>query len=95
MTLLPEGLLLVLLLCAAGGFVIGLGYFRALRGTADLVTQGGRPLLGLALTLGRFAAMAAGLLLAVQFGGAALLAALAGILGARELALRRIGRDRA
>ena len=52
---------LILPLCFAGGLLLGLAYFRALRGTADLIVSGGRPLLALALTLGRLVVLGAGL----------------------------------
>ncbi|WP_116131546.1 ATP synthase subunit I [Tropicimonas sp. IMCC34043] len=82
----------VLPVCLLGGLVLGYTYFRALRMTADLIVGQGRPLLGLALTLGRLTLLAAGFYLAVQAGAFALLAALAGVLGAKALMLRRVRR---
>jgi F1F0 ATPase subunit 2 len=79
----------ILAVCFAGGFALGYVYFRALRETADLIVAGRRPLVGLALTLGRLALLCAGFYLAVLAGGAALLAALAGVLGAKALMLRQ------
>ncbi len=82
-------LFLTLPVSFAGGLVLGLVYFRALRGTADLIVGGGPPLLGLVLTLGRLAVLGAGLYVAVLVGGLALLAALAGVLCAKGLMLRQ------
>lgn len=78
--------------CFLGGLVLGYGYFRALRETANLIVTHGHPLLGLALTLGRIACLALGFYVAVLAGGFALLAALAGVLCAKALMLRRIRR---
>lgn len=88
-------LLLILPVCLAGGLVLGFAYFRALRITADLLVRGDRPLLGLALTLSRFVLLGAGLYVAVLAGGLALLVALAGVLGARAMMLRRMRGARA
>jgi len=90
-TLLTPAFLLILPACLAGGLVLGLIYFRAVRASADLIVSAGSPRLGLALTLGRVVVMAFGLVLAVQAGGAALLATLGGVLCARAVLL---GRDR-
>ncbi|MBN2907387.1 MAG: hypothetical protein JXJ18_11815 [Rhodobacteraceae bacterium] len=79
--------------CFAGGLGLGFAYFSALRATADLIVTGGRPILGLALTLGRLAFLGAGFYLAVLAGGLALLAALAGVLCAKALMLRRARED--
>lgn len=87
-------LFLVLTLCFLGGLAVGYAYFRALRATADLIVGGGSVLLGLGLTLGRFAGLGLGLYLAVQGGALALLAALAGILSAKALMLRRVNGGR-
>jgi hypothetical protein len=86
-------LFLVLPICFAGGHILGFAYFRALRWTADLIVGGGRPLLGLALTLGRVAFLGAGFYVAVLSGGLALLAALAGLLCAKALMLRQTRSD--
>jgi hypothetical protein len=85
-------LLLILPLCFAGGLGVGFVYFRALRATADLLVSGDRPLLGLMLSLGRFACLGVALYVAVQAGGLALLATLAGILCARAWMLRKMQR---
>ena len=77
-----------LVLCFLGGLLLGYAYFRALRKTTDLIIGGGSALLGLALTFGRMAMLAAGLYLAVLMGGIALLAALGGVLCAKALLLR-------
>jgi hypothetical protein len=82
---LPAALPVFLL----GGLVLGYAYFRAVRATADLVVSQGNLLCAVALTLGRLALLSAGFYLAVKAGGAALLTALAGVLGARALMLRR------
>jgi len=82
-------LLATLPICFVGGLALGFVYFQALRVTADLIVTGGRPLLGLALALGRLALLASGFYLAVQLGGLALLATLAGVLCAKAVILRR------
>lgn len=89
-TILPLDLLLPV--CFLGGLVIGYVYFRALRETADLIVSRGHPLLAMILTLGRLALLCAGFYLAVLAGGVALLAALAGVIGAKGLMLRQAGR---
>lgn len=81
--------------CFLGGLIVGYGYFRALRETANLIVREGSPLMGLALTLGRLSLLATGFFLAVLAGGFALLAALAGVLCAKALMLRRMRRDAA
>jgi len=89
MTWLHSGPLLLLIpLCFAGGLVVGVGYFRALRLTTDLIVGGGSPLPALVLTAGRLAVLGAGLFLAVLAGGPTLLAALARILAAKALTVR-------
>lgn len=71
-----------------GGGLLGLAYFSAVRLTSDLIVTGSKPLLAIALILGRFALMAAGLVLTLQAGAFALLVALAGVLVGRTLAIR-------
>lgn len=83
-------LVVILPVCLVVGFGMGLGYFLALRMTADLVVAGASPLLGLALTLGRLSLLGLGFYLAVLAGGFALLAALAGVLCARWVMLRPV-----
>ncbi len=83
-------LLLTLPVAFAAGLGVGFAYFRALRATADLIVSGSRPLLGLALTLGRLACLGAVFYVAVQGGGLALLSALAGVLCAKALTLRTV-----
>ncbi len=73
-----------------GGLLLGYGYFRALRETTNLIVRHGHPLLALALTFGRLAVLAAGFYVAVLAGGFALLAALAGLVCAKVLMLRRL-----
>jgi hypothetical protein len=82
----------ILPVCFLGGLGLGYVYFRALRETTKLIANRGSPVLGLALTLGRLALLCTGFYLAVLAGGAALLAALAGVLSAKTLMLRRAGR---
>jgi hypothetical protein len=84
-------LFLALPACFAGGLGLGFAYFHALRLTANLIVRSGHPVLGLALTIGRLGSLCVGLYLAVLAGGLALLAALAGILCAKTLMLRRTG----
>lgn len=74
----------------AGCVLLGLLYFRAVRATADLIVTGGRPVLTIALILGRFGLLGAGFYLALQAGALALLAALAGVLTGRGLTMRRM-----
>jgi hypothetical protein len=83
-------LLVILPVCFAGGLGMGFAYFRTLRTTAGLLVRGERPLLGLALTFGRLVCLGAGLYVAVLVGGLALLAALAGVLCAKTIMLRRM-----
>ena len=73
---------------AAAGIGFGRLYFAALRRTAVLYAAGQRGLAPAALTLGRIAAAVLGFALAVRFGALPLLAAFAGFLAARTLALR-------
>ena len=72
----------------AGGIVLGLVYFHTMRIGADMVVSGERPLLVIAAAILRFALLGAGFALALQAGGAALLAALAGVLVGRGLIIR-------
>jgi hypothetical protein len=88
---LPPALLLAA--CFAGGLVIGYGYFRALRATTDLILREGKPLMALALTLGRMSLLATALFIAVLAGGPALLAAFAGVLCAKALMFYRLRRE--
>lgn len=80
-------------ICFLAGLFIGYGYFRALRATADLIVQEGKPLLGLALTLGRLSLLATGFFIAVLAGGMALLATLGGVLCAKALILHQMRRE--
>jgi N-ATPase, AtpR subunit len=72
---------------AASGFVFGLAYFAVLRRTATSFATG-RRLAALVFTLGRIGAAVLFLGLAAKLGAASLLAAFAGFLLARMLALR-------
>ncbi|PIL20121.1 hypothetical protein P775_10660 [Puniceibacterium antarcticum] len=91
-TLPPQ---LTLPACFIGGILLGYGYFRALRLTANLIVSQGHPLLGLALTIGRLAFLCAGFYVAVQAGGFALLTALGGVICAKALMLRQYRGDAA
>jgi hypothetical protein len=77
------------LLAALAGLLFGLGYFALLRRSVGLLLEPGKRGLGVALTLGRLAVAALLLYLAARLGAAALLAALAGFVAARFVALRR------
>ena len=87
-----SGLPLFVLLpaCFLAGFLIGYGYFRALRETADLVVMGGNTTLAIALTLGRISLLAAAFFIAVRLGGHALLVTFTGVLCAKWILLRRV-----
>ena len=89
----PSTLPLIVLLpvCFLGGLFIGYGYFRALRETANLIVEGGKPLRAMVLTLARISLLATGFFIAVLSGGFALLAAFAGVLCAKWIMLRSIG----
>ncbi len=69
------------------GFAFGLLYFAALKRTTVLLASGRGWLGPLALTLGRIGATVIFLVLAVKLGAGPLLAAFAGFLLARALAL--------
>jgi hypothetical protein len=77
---------------ALAGFVFGLAYFAALRRTAILFAARRGWLVPLALTLGRIGAAVVFLAFAAKMGAASLLAAFAGFLLARAVALRALGR---
>ena len=76
---------------APAGFVFGLVYFAALERTVILFASGRGWLGALGLTLGRVAAAVIFLGLAAKLGALSLLAAFAGFLLARTLALRARG----
>ncbi len=88
-TTLP--LIVLLPICFLGGIFIGWGYFRALRETANLIVGGGKPLRAIVLTLARISLLVTGFFIAVLAGALALLAALAGVLCAKWIMLRRMG----
>jgi hypothetical protein len=90
MDLTAMPLLLTVPAAFAGGLALGLLYFRALQATTELIVGDGSATLAFALTAGRVALLGAGFWLASQSGGAALLAALAGVLCAKALMLRRV-----
>lgn len=81
-------ILLEAALFAALGLAAGLAFFTALRLNVGLYVSGGSVLLPAAFHVGRMAALAVALLLVVQCGAVALLAALAGLLVARAIVLR-------
>ncbi len=80
-------------ICFFGGLIIGFGFFRALRATTDLILRQGKPLLALALMLGRMSMLVTALYISVLAGGPALLAAFAGVLCAKALMLYRVRRE--
>lgn len=77
---------------AAAGLLIGLFYFAALRRTVQLYGAGRSRLGPAALTIGRIGGAAAFLVLAARLGALPLLAAFAGFLVARAIALRAVRR---
>lgn len=85
---------IILFLSVFVGLILGFAYFSALRATADILVNGGHPLLGLALTLGRLSLLGVVFYGAALAGGLALLAALAGVLVAKGLMLRHTQRTR-
>lgn len=77
---------------AVAGLLAGSAYFAALYRTVDLFgSERGRLVLA-AFTLSRLAAVVVFLGFAVHFGAVPLLAAFAGFLGARTLAMRLLRR---
>lgn len=81
------------LLLASAGFAVGLAYFASLRrGVARLALVRHAWLPYLLWALARIAAAALFFTLAVHWGVPALLAACAGFLAARQLALRAVRR---
>ncbi len=87
----PESWPLFLTLPASlgGGFLFGLVYFRAVQMTADMIVNGTHRILAIALIPGRLGLLVAGLVLALQVGALALIAALAGILAGRAMTIHR------
>jgi hypothetical protein len=79
-------------LWAIAGFVFGLGYLAALRHTVELFGSGGGWRGPVLLTLARLAGAGVFLGLAATFGAPSLLAAFAGFLAARAVAMRRARR---
>lgn len=70
------------------GALLGAGHFAALRGNVTRYLEGGSPGPALALHLGRLLLSALGFALIAPAGAVALLAALAGFLAARTMAIR-------
>lgn len=78
---------------ALAGFAFGLAYFAALHRTAALFTAGAGWLGPSALTLARIGAATIFFMLAAKLGATSLLAAFAGFLVARAIALHTVERD--
>lgn len=78
----------ITVLALVAGFGSGLLFFRSLELNARLWLSGAKPWLPLLLHVGRLAALAGLLLLAVRFGALPLLASFAGLLLARHLVTR-------
>ena len=74
------------------GFLAGALHFTLLRRNADLFVSGGSPLAAIGLQLGRMATTAGVLLIAALNGWVSLLAATAGLMAARQVVVRRLGR---
>lgn len=74
--------------CLITGIGLGHVYFIALQQTTDLILGKCSLMLVLGLTLGRLALLAGAFYVAVQFGGIALLSALAGVLLAKTRILK-------
>jgi uncharacterized membrane protein len=83
-------LVLILPVCLAGGLVLGFAFFSTLRISADMIVMGDHPFRAMALTLGRFVCLGAGLYVAVLAGSLALLATFTGLLCAKWIMLRRM-----
>jgi uncharacterized membrane-anchored protein len=81
-------MLLLLPICFSGGFAMGIVYFRTIRITADMIVSGQRPMLVIALAIGRLALLVCGFALALQAGGFGILVTLAGVIGGREMIIR-------
>lgn len=75
------------LLAAAGGLALGWLHFRSLAQLTRLVLAGRA--VGIALHVGRWLILATLLVLCARTGTGALLAATAGVMGGRAIALRR------
>jgi hypothetical protein len=82
--LLLQGSLFLIL-----GGIVGLGYFRAVRLSADLFARRRYTALAIALTLARLLLVGGLLVLVVREGALPLLAFALGFFGARVLATRR------
>ncbi len=80
---------LVLALHLLAGIGLGLLYFHALRRNVGLLVGGGRVVLSLALTAGRFGLVAVLFVLAAREGALPLLTLASGFEIARRLVLRR------
>jgi N-ATPase, AtpR subunit len=92
----PHTLSLMLMhtvLAGSAGLILGLAYFEALKRTVAALTGGSGWLVAVPLTLLRVAAIALALAAAARYGATPLIAAFAGFLLARGIALRlaRIG----
>lgn len=83
-----NGLLLSVPIAAIAGLLCGRMYFAAMQRSVAVFVAGEAWMRPAALTLTRLAAAGAGFALAAWFGAAPLLAAMAGFLCARAIALR-------
>lgn len=79
-------------LLAAAGFVLGKGYFGSLRRSVRLLVAQSAWSTSILLALARIAAAAVFFTFAVRWGVPAFLAAFAGFLVARQLAVRAVRR---
>ena len=86
----PWSAALSLILHLAGGFLLGLLYFRGVWRNAQRFAAGGRVAATIALGLGRFALLSGFLTLASLEGPLPLLAMALGVLIARPLVMRRL-----
>lgn len=77
---------------AAAGLIVGFAYYGALWRTVTLLAGGSPWLVPVALTLGRIGGAVLVLGVAARFGAPDLIAALAGIIVARLLAVRVVRR---
>tara|TARA_R110000824_G_scaffold311868_1_gene499014 strand:+ start:2527 stop:2832 length:306 start_codon:yes stop_codon:yes gene_type:complete len=81
-------ILVLLPVCFIGGGVLGLVYFRSLQLTANLIVEGHKPIVIIALGFGRLIVLAAGFAVALQAGGIGIVGTLVGVIAGRELIVR-------
>ena len=89
---MPIATIALALAVAAGGMVLGLGYFFALRRTVDALLDEGRTVTVAGLTVLRIGGAVLLLTVLAQLGPLMLLSGFAGFLGARLIATRRARR---